>query len=342
VRWNPSGDDSRQRIDDYLEKTGNNKEAESYKKSTYAWNPNTDQDKILRVTKSSIGTYNWCPEQYYIEKFKGVRGEEQPHHVRGKNVHDMVEWFWDNFTLKDDVLALIKEGKEEEAKEVMYNFIPSPPEPYQYGEEFQIRQWVDWQFYRLMHTEGVEWEPVAVEANIQATRFVEVDGEHIPIHMNGFIDSIFSDDMGFALMELKSGKYKAKSKVPSMRKEMAFYKMMLEHSPHQEFLPITNWGWEFPGGDINGGEGAAIYYEDAKKGGKYAMRSVEKSLVKLIRAHMDMDFPSNPWLGKMREGETLETMLENNRLKCSWCDLKEHCSFWSITDEFLDEIMEDV
>ena len=69
-----------------------------------------------------------------------------------------------------------------------------------------------------------QWRPAGVEANVHATRFVEVDGEAIPIHINGFIDTLFADDDGFALMELKTGKYKARSKVPSMRKEMAFYK----------------------------------------------------------------------------------------------------------------------
>jgi hypothetical protein len=54
-----------------------------------------------------------------------------------------------------------------------------------------------------------------------------------------------------------------------------------------------------------------------------------------------MDFAPSPWLGKKKEGETIEEMLANNRMKCSWCDHVEHCSFWSITDEFLDEIMED-
>jgi hypothetical protein len=66
LRFNPNGDDSRPRIDDYLEATGNTKEAESYKRSTYAWNPNLQDGSIIRITKSSIGTFAWCPQQYYI------------------------------------------------------------------------------------------------------------------------------------------------------------------------------------------------------------------------------------------------------------------------------------
>jgi len=89
------------------------------------------------------------------------------------------------------------------------------------------------------------------------------------------------------------------------------------------------------------GKGPTIFYEDAKKGGKYALRSVVKGLVKLVKAHLEMDLAPSPWLGKKKDGETIEEMLANNRMKCSWCDHVEHCSFWSITDEFLDEIMED-
>lgn len=345
MRFNPNTDDSRPTIEDYLEQTGNQEEYDSYKISTYAWNPNEDADKKLRVTKSSQGTFNWCPEQYYLEKFKGLSGEEQDHHIRGLNVHDMMEYFWANFSKEDEerVLGLIDvKNNIEEAREIFFLTAPQPPEPYEYGEDEQINQWLNWQFYRLQVTKGKGWRPVGVEANIHATRFVDVDGEAIPIHMNGFIDSLFdTTEGGYALMELKTGKYKKRSKEGSMRKEMAFYRMMLEHSKHHEFLPITHWGWEFPGGGINGGEGATIFYEDVKLKGSYAMKSVENDLKKLVKAHIDMEFPPNPWLGKMKEGDTLEAMLENGRLKCSWCDYTEHCSFWSVTDEYLDDIMEE-
>jgi len=269
-----------------------------------------------------------------------LRGETVAHHIRGLNVHDMMEWFWANFTTEQEVEVLALADDVPKARQLFYAAIPTPPEPYIYGEDEQIAQWTEWQFQRLLHTGGKQWRPTGVEANVHATRFVEVDGEAIPIHINGFIDTLFADDDGFALMELKTGKYKARSKVPSMRKEMAFYKMMLEHSKHAEFLPITHWGWEFPGGGINGGEGPTIYYEPTEK--KWAaMKSVEKALEKLVKAHIDMDFPPDPWMGRKREDETLEDLLERNGMKCSWCDHREHCSFWSLTDEFLDDIMEE-
>jgi hypothetical protein len=339
MRWNPNGDDSRPTIDDYLAETGHEEEAESYRMSTYAWSPLLTPDKKLRITKSSLGTFGWCRQQYYLEKFKGMRGEQQDHHIRGLNIHDMMEWFWANFTTEQEVEVLALADDVPKARQLFYSVFPTPPEPYIYGEDEQIAQWAEWQFQRLLHTGGKQWRPVGVEANIHATRYVEVDGEGIPVHMNGFIDTLFADDDTFALMELKSGKYSTRSKPGSMRKEMAFYKMMLEHSNHAEFLPITHWGWEFPGGGINGGDGPAIFYEKERA---TSMQSVEKALQKLVKAHIDMEFPPDPWMKrKLHDEETLEEMLERNALKCSWCDFKEHCSFWSLTDEFLDEIMEE-
>ena len=339
MRWNPNGDDSRPTIDDYLAETGHEEEAESYRMSTYAWSPTLTPDKKLRITKSSLGTFGWCRQQYYLEKFKGMRGEQQDHHIRGLNIHDMMEWFWANFTTEQEVEVLALADDVPKARQLFYSVFPTPPEPYIYGEDEQIAQWAEWQFQRLLHTGGKQWRPVGVEANIHATRYVEGDGEGIPVHMNGFIDTLFADDDTFALMELKSGKYNTRSKPGSMRKEMAFYKMMLEHSNHAEFLPITHWGWEFPGGGINGGDGPAIFYEKERA---TSMQSVEKALQKLVKAHIDMEFPPDPWMKrKLHDEETLEEMLERNALKCSWCDFKEHCSFWSLTDEFLDEIMEE-
>lgn len=71
---------------------------ESYDKSTYAWQPDME-DKILRVTKSSVGTFDFCPKQYYFQNILGLRGEERDYHVRGSNVHDAVEYFWRKFQI---------------------------------------------------------------------------------------------------------------------------------------------------------------------------------------------------------------------------------------------------
>jgi len=289
---------------------------ESYDKSAYNWQPSME-DKILRVTKSSLGTFDFCPKQYYFQNILGMRGEEQDHHIRGSNVHDAVEWFWkESHTSLPVVNEMINEGKVNTAKMELRKALPKPPTPYVYGEEPQLNQYVDWQFERLLQMQNnpKDWFPIANEVEIHSTRVVvATDGRVIPIHMKGFIDRIFIDDdhTGIILMELKTGKW-VDRKRSSMRAEMQFYRMMLEHSPHIEYLPVVGWGWQFPGGGINGGEGAMWDYESVKgPGGRYAPKTVEKRLVRLIDAHLNDDFPA-----------------EAHEAKCAWCDFMEMCPAW--------------
>ena len=35
--------------------------------STYAWHPGMADDKVLRVTKSSLGAFQICEQQYFIK-----------------------------------------------------------------------------------------------------------------------------------------------------------------------------------------------------------------------------------------------------------------------------------
>ena len=310
MRWNPVGSDKVHRdneneypFEDLLE---------SYSKSTYGWAPEME-DSILRVTKSSLGTFDFCPKQYYFQNIMKLRGEEKDHHIRGNNVHDMTEYFWlEAPSHIDEIVEDIEEGNLHLAREKLHAIIPEPPEPYAFGEEEQITQWVDWQFDRLVATKGIDWFPVGNEAEVHATRTVEVDGKMVPIHMRGFIDRIFESEKGYILMELKTGKWKG-SKASSMRAEMQFYRMMLDNSPHIEFLPITHWGWEFPGGGINNGDGPHWDYESTSdRKAKYATNTVEKRLKRLVKAHLDKNFPA-----------------ERNDFKCVWCDFMEHCPAWT-------------
>tara|TARA_R100001591_G_scaffold118547_1_gene142034 strand:- start:3719 stop:4417 length:699 start_codon:yes stop_codon:yes gene_type:complete len=226
----------------------------------------------------------------------------------------MTEYFWkEAVNYIDDILEQIESGNMNMARQMLHDIIPKPPSPYLYGEDEQIQTWVDWQFDRLVATKGIDWFPVGNEAEVHATRIVEVDGTPVPIHMRGFIDRIFEDDKGYILMELKTGKWKKGKTATKLRAEMQFYKMMLECSQHGEYLPITHWGWEFPGGNINNGDAAAWEFEPTSdRKAKYAERTVEKRLKKLVKAHLDMDFPA-----------------ERNDFKCAWCDFMHICPAWT-------------
>ena len=291
----------------------------SYDKSCYNWMPNME-DKILRITKSSVGTFDFCPKQYYFQNILGLCGETRDYHTRGSNVHDAVEWFWkESHKHLPVVESLLVEGKTESAKQELRKAMPIPPTPYIYGEEPQMRQYSDWQFERFLHMRDnpIDWQPIGNEVEVHGTRVVVAsDGTEVPIHMKGFIDRIFIDDAhtGIILMELKTGKWVEKGgrKRASMRAEMQFYRMMIEHSPHIELLPVVGWGWQYPGGGINGGDGPMWDYESVKgPGGRYAPKTVEKRLVRIVDAHLNDNFPA-----------------EAHEAKCGYCDFMHMCPAW--------------
>ena len=101
---------------------------------------------------------------------------------------------------------------------------------------------------------------------VHAKTEVEHDGVMYPVHLKGYVDRIFSDgDDGYVLMELKTGKWKdAPYKYSSMRLEMEFYKNMIILAERDEFLPVTHWAWEYPNGQVNGGDGADWIIEETK------------------------------------------------------------------------------
>ena len=73
-------------------------------------------------------------------------------------------------------------------------------------------------------------------------------------------------------------------------------------------------------GGIEGGTGAAIPTISNKQDGSNAVKSVERTLEKMVRAHIAVEFPPDPFLGRFKEG----VPLEEQKLKYDWCDYKEH------------------
>jgi len=296
---------------------------ESYEKSCYNWNPSM-KDKILRVTKSSVGTFDFCPKQYYFQNILGLRGEERDYHIRGSNVHDAVEYFWREVPNHlESMLNELLKGNVEKAKGIQKAVLATPPEPYVYGEDAQLSLYLDWQMERLQNLSKAasdvkhvaSWIPIGNETEVHGSRIVVAsDGTEVPIHMKGYIDRMFVDDdhTGIILMELKTGKWKD-NKASSMRAEMQFYRMMIEHSNHMELLPVIGWGWQYPGGGINDGIGPKWHYELVKGvGGRYAPKTVEKRLVRIVDAHLNDDFPT-----------------EAHERKCEYCDFMEMCPAWT-------------
>ena len=151
----------------------------------------------------------------------------------------------------------------------------------------------------------------------------------VPVHLRGFIDTIFPDGGGgFVLMELKTGKWTPK-KAKSMREEMQFYRLMLEEGNYMKYLPVTHWAWEFPRGWANGGTKAEWELEDTStRKTSYAPRTVMNNIKKLVRAHITDSFEPAPKTWTNANGETLSS--------CQMCSYMEICPAWA-TDEYEEE-----
>lgn len=307
----------------------NNEEMlESYRLSAYNWRPgmkNEDGEFMkLRMSKSSIMGFAWCPYQYYLEKVLGHRSTETAAMVKGTNIHNVVEYFWK--AVPDsigEIQSLVDENKHNQAYEVMKSVIPKPPEPYQNDEESSIETWLRWQWDRFLVTRGENWVPIANEQEVHATFDVIINDTPVPVHMKGYIDTIFSDgEGGSILMELKTGKWN-KYKSAHMRKEMQIYKMMLENSPEgANFLPVTSWAWEFPSGDVNGGEKREweIEYMGTNKT-RYAPKTVKRLIEDVVKAHLFDNF-------KPIHSNKCNSNCRHENL-CSWCDYMDICPAWN-------------
>ena len=289
------------------------------------------EDKILRVSKSTINDYDWCPYQYKMKHIYRLAEAENEDMIRGTNVHSIVEYFWVNVTpVIPTALSLLEEGKSLLAKDTLWEVIPSPPAPdkYQYGEEVVIRKWFDWQWERFVVTKGENWTPVGNEVSSHATTTIEVDGHEIPIHMRGFIDTVFSDGSGgFILMELKTGKWREKKTATKMRVEMQIYRMMLEEGGYTDFLPVTHWAWEFPRGYANYGDRAEWEMEEVgTRKTQFAPRTAMKKIKALIRGHLYDLFEPAPfqWPHPSGDGSTLSN--------CSYCSFMELCPAWATNE----------
>ena len=325
---------------------------EAYGKSTYQWKPG--HAKHLRVTKTSLTSdFDFCPKQYEYKRIHRLPEPSTDAMVKGTNVHDAIEQYYDNvIPVLDELYTLVQRDKMQEAIELALSVIPE--KEYEFGEETSIERRIMWDLERLRSVGKDDYLPIINESEIHA--FVEEEFEFngevhtIPIHFAGSIDRGYSTEEGtVALMELKTGKWvqtknrdgewqDSKFKLKSMRTEMAFYKKLLKLANH-EHQDVTHWGWVYP----SGGEAQLdslnkygyeqrgvnkIFYESCTgRNGSTYEKKVDKLKTALLTAYLAEEFPPSPSAGK-----------------CAWCNFKSICPSWDGSDnpqEYIDNYQEE-
>lgn len=280
---------------------------EELKEYTYKWNAdNYDDDTkpILKITKSSFGSFQWCPKKYefnYIHRLPQSTSEAM---IKGTAVHNSREDFFNVFDVKKAEDLSYHELVE-------YNMSLYPIDGY--SDMYKIISTFEAdRFLKSKEDDTIhEYLPVVNEAMLDAEITIPhafnpkyVLQRDYVVHLQGIIDRMFVQDNKYIPLELKTGAWKD-YKTTSMRKEMAFYKMLVENATDESLanagisrdIPITNWGWYYPASNY-------IHVEPVKTS---SYKAVMNGICQLLHAYEQKEF--------------------NAKYYYSTC---QHCSFYSI------------
>jgi len=236
--------------------------------STYSWHTGMADDKILRVSKSSLGTFQFCEQQYFIKYVLGVKEPENDAMIRGTNVHDAYEYILDTqldihhaHALRDNEgyssvhkyfqslipKSQVKKGWEDKVAKYTGN-------EYNLDEDIHLSKLMTAEANRFMKSDPTWFLPSANERTIDAVVELDINGKKVLVHLTGIVDRLFQDAEGNVhVHELKSGKWKdTATKYEGMAKEMAFYVYLMRKSDDPEFgnLRVTHWGWDHTAGHL--------------------------------------------------------------------------------------------
>tara|TARA_B100000963_G_scaffold205133_2_gene178607 strand:+ start:327 stop:1220 length:894 start_codon:yes stop_codon:yes gene_type:complete len=260
-------------------------EIKNMKQYTYKWNPeNYDKpnEPILKVSKSSLGSFDWCPKKYEFNYIQRLPQDTTEAMLKGTVLHNHREDFFNVFDIKK-----ANTMSEHEILEYCTSLMPID-DYYDISltvAAFEAQRFIDARKENKVH----EYLPAVNEGMFDAEITVEANwNEKFPlsrdyiIHIQGIIDRIFVEDNKIILFEYKTGGWKD-YKATSMRKEMAFYQLLLESASDvvlekyglSRDMEVTHWGWYYPVSNH-------VQVEPIKK---RSMTSVKNNLARLIHAY---------------------------------------------------------
>ena len=258
---------------------------------TYQWLPEDYDDlsqPILKITKSSFGSFQWCPKKYEFSYPLRLPQDTTEPMIKGTVVHNSREAFFDEFDM--DIAKDLSH-----AELINYNMglhpIDDYTDMYKSIANFEAQRFVTARTEDKLH----EYLPVVNEVMLDAEITIRADtnpncilDRDYTVHLQGIIDRMFIQDGKYIPIELKTGPWKD-YKLTSMRKEMAFYKLLVENASDlslagagiERDIPITNWGWYYPLSNY-------IHVEPVKK---QSMTAVYRGMTQIIKAYEDKHFP---------------------------------------------------
>ena len=237
---------------------------------TYQWNAEWADDPskpILKMTKSSLGTFKWCKKQYEFSYLDRRPQDQTEAMYKGTVLHDSYEKFY--IELSETIAA------------------------------FEAQRFVDSRDADTLN----QFVPIGNELMLDAEIMIGMnDNPKYPlrrnyvVHLQGIIDRIYKEGDFYIPFEFKTGVWKD-SKKTTMRREMSFYKMLMDASPDWDG-EVTHWGWYYP----------ASNYVEVEKVNKRSEGAMKKALAELIYAYENDEFTPSYF-----------------HKKCVWCSFAGIC-----------------
>ena len=259
---------------------------------TYQWQPDNygqEGEPILKISKSSLGSYQWCPKRYEFQYVERRPIETTEVMIKGSIIHNAREAFFNAFDVKK---------AENLSHEELVNYCLSLHPIDDYTEMYEAMSIFEANRFKESLAEGTTEDFVPVVNEVMLDARITIGRNENPkyelsqdytVHLQGIIDRMIKEGDRYIPMELKTGGWKDWKKT-MMRKEMAFYKILFENTPNAELeemgidpnLPISHWGWYYPAANY-------IYVEDAKKS---SMTAVKKGIAEMIHSYETGVFPT--------------------------------------------------
>jgi hypothetical protein len=293
--------------------------------SSYAWTPEMGKEGIIiRMSKSTLTSLEWCAQQMWLKQNYPRPMGLVKHLVVGSDVHEGLDLFYqsiDNSAMAINTIAnLLEQGADltgylkkmipTESAVIKKRRDDSKDFPFYNEDYYRNMNWLmEFENARMSMTPDKPF-PIANEVRIETKVDMDIEGYGtIPIQFVGIIDRVFeAEDGGLMLFELKTGKW-ADNKASGMRKEMSYYKFLIENCDSAYLQergldrPVTHWGWRFSAAD----------HWNIEKCKKISERAMMKMMHDLIKMYLDEHFPTT-----------------KQDFKCGWCDIIELCPKYAI------------
>ena len=259
---------------------------------TYDWKPENYDDPskpILKITKSSLGSFQWCQKKYDFSYIQRLPQDQTDAMLKGTICHTSRENFFNDFD--------IKKAESMNADE-LHEYCQSLHPIDDYLDISITQSAFEAERFIEARAEGKldEYLPVCNEGQFDANITISKDTNpkyplrrDYVIHIQGIIDRIFEVDGSYLPFEYKTGPWKDYKKT-MMRKEMAFYQLLIENSPDEVLIKngldpekkVTHWGWYYP----------VSNYVFSQKVAKRTMTSVMNHIAHLIWSYENSHFPA--------------------------------------------------